>query len=97
MNEFGAKITKPAEMWEQLLAIDINPVVYEIGRVINATFGKAIETAFDSRLGFRVCVNGMVRPASGLRLLTWTSGTQMIPCLFRLSGVEITNELAPLR
>ena len=52
VNEFGAKIPKPAEMWEQLLALDINEIIDDIGSVINATFGKAIETAFDSRLGF---------------------------------------------
>ena len=52
VNEFGAKVTKPAEMWEQLLALDINGTIDDIDRVINATFGKAIETAFDSRLGF---------------------------------------------
>lgn len=52
VNEFGAKIEKPAEMWEQLLAVDINGVIDDIGKVINATFGKAIEVAFDSRLGF---------------------------------------------
>lgn len=52
VNEFGAKIEKPAEMWEQLLAVDINGVIDDISKVINATFGKAIEVAFDSRLGF---------------------------------------------
>ena len=52
VNEFGAKIDKPAEVWQQLLALDINPVIGTIGKVINSTFGKAIETSFDSRFGF---------------------------------------------
>jgi hypothetical protein len=52
INEFGAKIEKPAEVWEQLLALDIQPSVDTIDKVINATFGTAIETAFESRLGF---------------------------------------------
>ena len=52
VNEFGAKIPKPKELEEQLLALDISGIVDDIGSVINATFGKAIETAFESKLGF---------------------------------------------
>ena len=49
----GGKIDKPAEQWKQLLHADISPEVIDtIDKVINATFGTAIETAFESRLGF---------------------------------------------
>lgn len=49
----GGKIDKPEEQWKQLLYMDITPDVIEsIDKVINATFGTAIETAFESRLGF---------------------------------------------
>lgn len=49
----GGKIDKPAEQWKQLLHTDISQEVVEtIDKVINATFGTAIETAFESRLGF---------------------------------------------
>ena len=70
VNEFGAKIEKPTEMWEQLLAVDINGVIDDIGSVINATFGKAIETAFDSRLGF---VNKNRDTAKSIEMLVFQS------------------------
>lgn len=52
VDGFGSKIEKPKERWEQLLALDIEPIVKTIDGVINATFGTAIEKAFESRLGF---------------------------------------------
>jgi len=52
VNEFGAKVETPSERWEQLLALDIQPAIDTIDSVIKETFGTAIETAFDSRLGF---------------------------------------------
>lgn len=79
VNEFGAKIEKPAEMWEQLLAVDINGVIDDIGRVINATFGKAIEVAFDSRLGF---VNKNRDAAKAIEML-----------VFQTYQVRLTDEI----
>lgn len=52
VDGFGIKVEKPKERWEQLLALDIQPLIKTIDDVINATFGTAIETAFESRLGF---------------------------------------------
>ena len=52
VDGFGIKVEKPKERWEQLLALDIQPLIETIDGVINATFGTAIETAFESRLGF---------------------------------------------
>ena len=49
----GKKIDKPAEEWKQLLHMDITAeVIDSIGKAIRATFGTAIENAFESRLGF---------------------------------------------
>jgi hypothetical protein len=79
VNEFGAKIEKPAEMWEQLLAVDINVVIDDIGKVINATFGKAIEVAFDSRLGF---VNKNRDAAKAIEML-----------VFQTYQVRLTDEI----
>lgn len=79
VNEFGAKIPKPAERWEQLLAVDINGVIDDIGKVINATFGKAIEAAFDSRLGF---VNKNRDAAKAIEML-----------VFQTYQVRLTDEI----
>lgn len=52
VDAFGNKVEKPKERWEQLLALDIEPLIDIINSVINTTFGTAIEKAFESRLGF---------------------------------------------
>ena len=52
VDRFGSEIEKPKERWEQLLALDIEPLIETINSVINTTFGTAIEKAFESRLGF---------------------------------------------
>lgn len=51
-NRFGKKV-ESLEEWEMLLNLEIDEkTIQDIDSVINATFGKAIEIAFESRLGF---------------------------------------------
>jgi len=54
VDMFGKKLNgKDLSAVDKLLHLEISEAVIEkIGKVINATFGTAIETAFESRLGF---------------------------------------------
>ena len=53
VDRYGKKIDKDMAEWEKLLYLDIDAsVIKSVDSVIRATFGKAIETAFESRLGF---------------------------------------------
>jgi len=52
-DRFGGKIADNMPEWKKLLHLDIDSgTIKTVGDVINATFGTAIETTFDSRLGF---------------------------------------------
>ena len=53
VDRYGKKIDKDMAEWEKLLYLDIDAnVIKSVDGVIRATFGKAIEIAFESRLGF---------------------------------------------
>jgi predicted DNA-binding protein len=53
VDDFGVELKEKMPAWKKLLQLDISAeVVDDINDIINATFGTAIETAFESRLGF---------------------------------------------